>query len=185
MAMATAEGHAFSIIVAHASLGLLQARCGDAGAAIATLEQGLVRGRVADTPILFPLVAGPLGWAYAVAGREDEALTMLEDAIARTEAMELVANHAQRLVWCADAHRRAGRLETARRAAVLALETARRTGERGHEAHALRLLGDVAAAGAAEDGEASEHYRAALALAERLGMRPLAGAVASCLPSPR
>ena len=46
------------------------------------------------------------------------------------------------------------------------------------------VLGDCAAA--ADDHEAAaEHYRAALALAEALGMRALAATVASCLPSPR
>ena len=48
----------------------------------------------------------------------------------------------------------------------------------GFEAHALHLLGDVAAYPDQFDAERGEtHYRQALALAERLGMRPL---VAHC-----
>ena len=46
--------------------------------------------------------------------------------------------------------------------------------ERGNEAYALRLLGDIAARREppASD-QAEDHYQQALALAEELGMRPL------------
>jgi tetratricopeptide (TPR) repeat protein len=142
------------------------------------LEQALVVERVADIAMLFPVVAAPLGWTYALDGRHDEGLALLQEAIVRADAMQLAANHAQRLVWYGDAQRLAGREQAARRTAAQALETARRTGERGHEAYARRLLGALAS----ERDEGVEHYRAALALAERLGMQPLATEVASCLP---
>ena len=46
--------------------------------------------------------------------------------------------------------------------------------ERGHQAYALRLLGDIAARREPlEAKQAEAHYRQALALAEELGMRPL------------
>jgi len=51
---------------------------------------------------------------------------------------------------------------------------ARQRGERGHEAWALRLLGEIALHGDHPDVETAEgHYRKAMALAEELGMRPL------------
>jgi hypothetical protein len=51
-------------------------------------------------------------------------------------------------------------------------------GERGNEAEALRLLGEVAVGtGPAVSGNADVHLHAALALAAELGMRPL---VAHC-----
>jgi hypothetical protein len=56
------------------------------------------------------------------------------------------------------------------------LELARISGQRGLEARALRLLGDVAAASADESG-ADKTYRHGLSLALELGMRPL---VAHC-----
>jgi hypothetical protein len=47
--------------------------------------------------------------------------------------------------------------------------------ERGNEAHALRLLGEIAAhADPPEIGQSESYYREALALADELGMRPLA-----------
>ena len=55
-----------------------------------------------------------------------------------------------------------------------ALEFARTHQERGHEAYALRLLGDIAAHRAPPEVEPAEaQYYLALALAEELGMRPL------------
>jgi tetratricopeptide (TPR) repeat protein len=59
-----------------------------------------------------------------------------------------------------------------------ALRLARERGQRGYEAWALHLLGEIAAhPGALNSGDSEGHYRAALALAEELGMRPL---VAHC-----
>jgi hypothetical protein len=97
--------------------------------------------------------------------------------------MEWVSNHAIRLVWLGRAHLLAGHGDIAARLGLRALELARRLGERGHEAYALWLLGELAGKGVPPDVErASEHYRTALSLAEALGMRPLAAAIASSLP---
>jgi tetratricopeptide (TPR) repeat protein len=72
----------------------------------------------------------------------------------------------------------AGRLEEAQALAEQALALAREHQERGHQAYALRLLGDLAAhRNSPGSAQAETHYRQALALAEELGMRPL---VAHC-----
>jgi class 3 adenylate cyclase/tetratricopeptide (TPR) repeat protein len=185
-AIAEAETHAFSLVIAHAGTGMLHILRGDCGSAIGPLERGVVITRLSDIPILFPLVAAPLGWAYVLVGRHEEGLRLLEDAVERAEAMEFAANHALRLVWLAQAHLLAGNGDVSKRLGLRALDQARRLGERGHEAYALRLLGELAGRGGAPDVEtATEHYRAALIMAETLGMRPLAAAVSSSLPSPR
>ncbi len=55
-----------------------------------------------------------------------------------------------------------------------ALTLARERGERGHEAWALRLLGEIASHRQPPDVEtAEEHFREALTLATEPGMRPL------------
>ena len=182
-AIAEAENHAFSLVVAHAGAGMIHLFRGDCEKAIGPLERGLVIDRLSDIPFLFPFVAAPLGWAYVLAGRHDEGLRLLEEAIERAEAMEWTGNHAIRLVWLGRAHLLAGHGDVATRLGLRALELARRLGERGHEAHALQLLGELAGKAVPPDVErASEHYRAALSLAEALGMRPLAAAIASSLP---
>jgi hypothetical protein len=71
-----------------------------------------------------------------------------------------------------------GQVDEARDAVTRALTLARQRGERGNEAEALRLLGEVAVGtGPAVRGNADVDLRAALALAAELGMRPL---VAHC-----
>ncbi|MGH8070808.1 MAG: hypothetical protein ACRERE_37350 [Candidatus Entotheonellia bacterium] len=68
----------------------------------------------------------------------------------------------------------AGHLEAAYTLAEHALALARKHQERGHQAYALRLLGDIAARHDPLKAELAEGYfRQALALAEALGMRSL------------
>src|SRR5215510_2665364 len=66
-----------------------------------------------------------------------------------------------------------GHLEEAQALAERALALTRAHQEHGHQAYALRLLGDIAAHRTPPDVDAATHYRQALALAEELGMRPL------------
>jgi hypothetical protein len=116
-------------------------------------------------------------------GRHAEGVALAQDAVATAEAMSFGANHALRLSWLAVAQREAGDMDSARRTASRAVETGRRHGERGHEAYALALLGTLAEHGHPADLEtAGQHYHAALEIAERLGMRPLAAALTSRLP---
>ena len=70
----------------------------------------------------------------------------------------------------------ASRRSEATVAATRALELARTHGERGHQALALRLLGEVRTRNG-ETALAEAHFREGLLLAEELGMLPL---VAHC-----
>jgi class 3 adenylate cyclase/tetratricopeptide (TPR) repeat protein len=181
LTIASQKAHTFSQIVGHAGAGIVRALRGEHAAAIAALEPGLVMARMADVLVLVPFVGAPLGWCYALTGRHAEGVALAQDAVTAAEAMNFGANHALRLTWLADAQRAGGDAEDARRTALRAVETGRRHGERGHEAYALALLGTLAEH--SRDIEtAGQHYRAALDIAESLGMRPLAAAVASRLP---
>jgi tetratricopeptide (TPR) repeat protein len=74
-----------------------------------------------------------------------------------------------------EAYLLADQVEDARACADRALVLARERGERGHEAWALCLLGDIASRHDRPDVATAEaHYGAAMALASALGMRPLA-----------
>jgi tetratricopeptide (TPR) repeat protein len=69
----------------------------------------------------------------------------------------------------------AGRVEDAISLAEKALKLTRERKEGGHEASALRFLGEIhARRDPPEAGLAGDHYRQALALATEGGMRPLA-----------
>jgi tetratricopeptide (TPR) repeat protein len=78
------------------------------------------------------------------------------------------------VIWLDEAYLLAGRLDEASTQAQRALEFSCAQQERGNEAYALRLLGEVAAQHHPPQGERAEaHYRQTLALAEALDMRPL------------
>ncbi len=167
--------HPYTVIVACAGLGGLYLLKGDLQNAISVLERGLVLDRVENIPLLFSLVAAPLGAAYALSGRTAEALPLLEEAIEQAGSINLMANQSLRIARLGEAHLLAGHPERALQLAERALHLSREQKERGHEAYALRLLGDIESRADAPDAEkADAYYRQALGLAEELGMRPLA-----------
>ena len=108
-------------------------------------------------------------------GRADkEAVQLLEGAVAQDLALNLLSQHSLTVVHLAEAYLLAGQLEEAYTQAQYALEFSRAHQERGYEAYALRLLGEIAARGDPPKARQAEaHYQQALALAEELGMRPL------------
>jgi tetratricopeptide (TPR) repeat protein len=125
-------------------------------------------------------MAAALGEAYALSGRLADALPLLIQAMAQTTARERDLVGFQTLYHLSMGKVRllASHLEEAHALAEWALAHARAHQERGNEAYALRLLGEIAAHRTPPDGtQAEAHYQQALALAEELGMRPL---VAHC-----
>jgi tetratricopeptide (TPR) repeat protein len=80
--------------------------------------------------------------------------------------------------YLAEAYSKLGRADEARELAERFLTRAHESKARSQEAWALRLLGGLAATAPTPDPDrAEEHYRRALALAEELGMRPLAARI--------
>ena len=121
-----------------------------------------------------------LGRAYALSGRRTEGLVLLEQAVEQVSAGSTfgMAGACAYVLWLAEAYLLAGRADDAAQTASHALSSARECQERGTEAWARRLLGEIAAHGHPPDAdEAESYYREALALADELGMRPL---VAHC-----
>ena len=101
-------------------------------------------------------------------------MPLLTQALEQETALGRVDTQARCRLSLGEAHLLAGRLEEAHTLAERALAHAREHQERGNEAYALRLLGDIAARREPPESEPAEaHYRQALALAEELGMRPL------------
>jgi tetratricopeptide (TPR) repeat protein len=176
--LAESVDHPFSRILAYCGTGYLYLCKGDIQQAIPVLERGLGLCQTVAIPLWSPGFATALGAAYARIGRISEALSLLEQAVAQSAAMQIVNLHALWLIHLGEGYRLAGRLEDAAQSAVRALELARAHQERGYQAYALRLLGEIAAhREPPEAAEAEAHFRQAFALAEELGMRPL---VAHC-----
>jgi tetratricopeptide (TPR) repeat protein len=123
-------------------------------------------------------MASALGAAYILEGRTAAAVPLLTQAMEQATVMERVNLQALCSLPLGEAQMLVGRLEEAHALAEGALTIARAHQERGHQAYALHLLGDIAARRDPPDiAQAEAHYQQALALAEELGMRPL---VAHC-----
>ena len=172
--IAEAVDHPNSLVHAYLGLGFLSLRQRDLSRAIPMLERGLDLCRVYNIRFWFPETAAALGCAYACAGRVAEALPLLEQAEQRGAALGTMGGQSLRMGYVSEAYLLAGRMQEAAQIAGRALDLARAHKERGHEAWALRLFGEVATHQAPpEVAPAAHHYGQALALAEALGMRPL------------
>jgi tetratricopeptide (TPR) repeat protein len=120
------------------------------------------------------MVAAALGAAYTLGERTADAVPLLIQAMEQSTAIGRVDFQAFCRLALGEAQVRAGQLEEAHTLAERALVHAYERQEQGHQAYALRLLGDIMARREPPEREPAEaHYRQALALAETLGMRPL------------
>ena len=172
--IAEAADNPYSVISAHLGLGTLYLLKGEPQRAIPVLERGLGLCEVLNLPLVFPLLASSLGSAYALSGRSAEAIPLLEQAAMRAVSMKLMAGHSIFVARLAEAYLLVGRVDDANQLAARALQLSRDQKERGHEANALRLLGEIELRRDSLDREKAEQcYQHALALAEELGMRPL------------
>jgi len=176
--IAEASGHLFSMIIIHGGLAWLHLYQGTLRHAISALKRGLDVCRASDLPFRSLRFTAALGYAFAVSGRIAEALPLLTQAVAQVASERPRIRYADWLIWLAEGCLLAGRMDEAIREAAYALELARRSKQRGNEAWALRLAGEIAARrDPSECEKADAAYREALALAAELGMRPL---VAHC-----
>jgi tetratricopeptide (TPR) repeat protein len=172
--MAEAVAHSLSVMYALWGRGLLCLRQGDLPRALPQLEQAMSLCQDTDLPIWFPLMAVALGRAYTLSGRAADAVPLLTQAMEQSMAREIIAYEVLCRIALAEAQMLAGRLEEAHVLAERALEPVRTNQERGHEAYALRLLGEIAVRrDPPEAVQAEASYRQALTLAEELGMRLL------------
>jgi tetratricopeptide (TPR) repeat protein len=122
---------------------------------------------------------GLRGIAIARAGRVAEGIGALREAKRGVEEA-IGTGHYNTLhsLWLGEACARGRQYEDALKAARLALALTRQFNHRAYEGWALRLLGEIALdSDPLQSAVAEDHLRQALALGEKLGMRPL---VARC-----
>jgi class 3 adenylate cyclase/tetratricopeptide (TPR) repeat protein len=169
--IAEAVGEPLSCIAGYSGLGALHLRRGDFEKAIPLFERGHLLSQATNITVWFSIVASQLGYGYALIGRVAEAVPVLEEALERQPTS---AYRSLWIGWLSEAYLLAGRMGDASRLAERALSLSRDRKERGYEAWASRLLGEIASRPDAPDVQTAEnHYRQAMALANELGMRPL------------
>jgi tetratricopeptide (TPR) repeat protein len=158
-------GSPYSLAAAHIGLGYGCLVRGDLEAAGTALERACGIARDANLTILRPQATRLLGGTYLTAGRIEEGEALVRAAADEVESGRLLMQQAAVLALLGEACLVAGRVDEASKAARRALSLARERGQRGDEAAALRVLGDIE--------HAEQHYLAAIALAGELEMRPL------------
>ncbi len=171
--IAESVDHPFTLATAHAGIGALYVRQGDLDAAIPILEQGLELCQTWKLSLWFPPIASALGVAYTQSGRVGNALPLLERAVEQSEGMRLGGWNSRVLNALGLAYLLAGRAPEALQVTRRALNLAREHKERGHEAWACRVLGEIPLRSELSVPEAEEALHRALTLATELGMRPL------------
>jgi class 3 adenylate cyclase/tetratricopeptide (TPR) repeat protein len=173
--IAEAVDHPFSLATAYCGIGGLYLHKGELSPAIHALEHSLKLCHDWDIQVLFPNTAAQLGYAYALAGHPAQAALLLQQAVEHPAAPAPMTYHARMLVWLSEAYFLEGHLDRAMACVQQAFERFRQRQEHGgHQAWALRLLGEIAAhQHPTAAAQAEIHYQQALALAERHGMQPL------------
>jgi class 3 adenylate cyclase/tetratricopeptide (TPR) repeat protein len=178
MRIAREADHPYSLTIAHFGLGVTYLGQGQFEDAIVALERGLKVSREFNIRTWLTGHASALGYACALSGRVEEALPLLAEAVETAAAIGTRCRQSERVAWLSEALLLARRPAEAGPLAEEALQLARRHKERGHEAQALRLLGELAMHTDPPDTPtAHDRFRQALALASELEMRPL---VAQC-----
>ncbi|HSE87524.1 MAG TPA: AAA family ATPase, partial [Candidatus Binatia bacterium] len=165
--------HASSLAFAHISLGFIHLVQGNVDSAIGTLETCQKICGANNIQVLMPHIGSNLGYAYALAGRVEDALPLMEKADEQSKLIGRKAAWALRLTWLGHASLLGRQIGKAREQAQRAVALASDAGERGYEAWAWKLLGDVIQEEASNPSDALNHYAASMALATELAMRPL------------
>ena len=177
-ALAESANHPHTSFWALRAAGLRWLERGELERATEALEQAHALCQTYDMPTYVPRISSELALAWALGGRIPEAVALVQHAVEASEARNQAASYAAALFLQGEVSLLAGRLDAASEAAARALDLFRGRRERGYEARALALLGNIAARQSPADWAGAEaHLRSACALAEQLGMRPL---VARC-----
>ena len=171
-------GHPFNLAHIYYDLGYFYGVKGELDEAVAALDKANTFVREWNLTYLSPFIMGFFGHVCALSGRIEEGVTLLRKATADYESMGLGLFRSLVGAQLGEALYLANQFEEALTIAQAALSLARKRGERGHEAYALRIVGEITGHEDMRDMDsAQENFKQSLLLAESLGMRPL---VAQC-----
>ena len=172
--LAEATKHPDTVLWAYHGAGVHYLARGEVAAATEAFQRAYSVCREHDMPTYRPRLSSELGVAWALGGRAIEAVPMVQEAAEEAARRRQTASYSQVLLLLAEVYLLADRVAEGAEVVARALAHFRQQGERGHVAHALRVLGDITARqGPADAVKAEEYYEEATSLADELGMRPL------------
>jgi predicted ATPase/class 3 adenylate cyclase len=173
-AEAEARRHPYSEAIALTLSGQVSALRGQLERAVAPLGRALTICRDKNLTVWQAVPAALLGQCLVTLDRKQDGLALLEEGVRLSDEVGVKAYLARWATLLGEGFLAMGDLRRATEIAERSLELARAHGERGHEAAALRLLADIAAAQQPPRlAVAMENYVAATTIAEELGLRPL------------
>jgi tetratricopeptide (TPR) repeat protein len=172
---ANTEDHPYTIAATSWLLGQSYLRKGDFEAAIRVFDDAIMLCQNRQLPFFAHFIRPMLGYSYVLSGRVCDGIAMIEEGVQRTATIGTGLHEAVFVTYLSEAYLLAGRQGDAALLAQRAEALAAEHNERGHEAWTKRLIGEIAThADPTEAVRADSYYRQAIALAEELGMRPLA-----------
>jgi class 3 adenylate cyclase/tetratricopeptide (TPR) repeat protein len=173
-AEAEARRHPYSEAIALTMAGQVSVLRGQLERAVGPLARALSICRDAQLTVWQAIPAALLGQCMVTLDRKEDGLSLLEEGVRLSDEVGVKAYLARWATLLGEGVLATGDALRAVEIGQRALELARAHGERGHEAAALRLLGDVAAAQVPPQmTTAIERFTAAIGIAEELGLRPL------------
>jgi class 3 adenylate cyclase/tetratricopeptide (TPR) repeat protein len=168
--------HSYTQAIAWTFAGLAAIRRRRLPQAVLPLTRSLELCRRKRLTVWEPIPSSLLGLTFTRMGHATEGLKLLKEGVRLSEDLGVRAYLPLWILNLAEGYLADGSLAEAEERASEALKMAIAGGERGHEAYAHYLLGEIAARrhrGAVD--KACERYQTALGLGEKLGMRPLVG----------
>jgi DNA-binding SARP family transcriptional activator/tetratricopeptide (TPR) repeat protein len=164
--------------IACLTLGEAHEAKGEFGRAIPLLERALAEAQAWDLNLMTTTVMAHLACVYTKSDRVADGVAIFDQISRVYESASMPASRSRNVVTLGEICLAADRLDDATALATRAVALTHEYGQRGWEAGALRLLAEIASRRRPVDVAMVEaHYRAALAIAEDLGMQPL---VARC-----
>ncbi len=165
---------AWNMVTAYIGLGHLFFCQGDVDQAIDVFERSLVVSQTSQILFFYPFITSELAVAYALVRRNAEAQRMFEQGVEHISSKRPMAFFAIAMTKLSEASLLIGHVEDASERVTRALALSRDRKQPSIQAHALRLLGDIAVHRDATAIDQTKHlYQQALTLANDLGMRPL------------
>src|SRR5262249_32803553 len=156
--LAESLDHPFSLIWACLNLGRLEAVRGEFVRATMPLERAVALSNEWNIAYLTPIALAALGHAYAWSGNLEKSVSSLQQALAGYASAGIGYLRSMRMVQLGEAHLLAGRVDEAWDCGTRAVVLAHEREERGHEAWAHFLLGEVVSHRGGPDVAAAESH---------------------------
>jgi class 3 adenylate cyclase/tetratricopeptide (TPR) repeat protein len=161
------------IALAYWWAGFIWSHKGDVPMAVQHLEHGFEVCRASQINFMVPVLSTSLGYAYVLAGRLAEGISLLTKALGFCRSTKFTYGEAWSSVYLGFAKLLADDYEGMLDHARGVLELARKHKYRAIEVDALRLLADIYRSGPAPDQEEAErHYLQACEMCVELGLQP-------------